>query len=147
MAALRGQRRWHRAPRITNDEYDNSFPDWSPDNNQIAFVSDRIGNDDIYVQNMDGSGVKNLSNNPARDIHPYWAPDGRTILFNSLRDNDQNFDVYQVNVDGTKLHRLTTERDTETCARFSPDMSRIVVLRAYKGTNDEVFLMSPDGKE
>ena len=41
---------------------------------RIAFVSDRDGNDEIYVMNADGSGQTRLTNNPAADGCPAWQP-------------------------------------------------------------------------
>ena len=43
----------------------------------IAFQSNRDGNNEIYVMNGDGSGLTNLTNNPADDIGPVWSPDGK----------------------------------------------------------------------
>ena len=40
----------------------------------IAFLSDRDGNGEIYVMNADGTGQKNLTNNPALDWFPVWSP-------------------------------------------------------------------------
>jgi hypothetical protein len=42
--------------------------------NKIAFCSKRDGNGEIYVMNADGSGQKNLTNNPAYDVSPSWLP-------------------------------------------------------------------------
>ena len=41
---------------------------------RIAFQSDRNGNNEIYVMNGDGSGLANLTNNPADDEYPNWIP-------------------------------------------------------------------------
>ncbi|MBE3114579.1 MAG: PD40 domain-containing protein [Actinobacteria bacterium] len=41
---------------------------FSPDGSNIAFVSDRDGNGEIYIMNIDGSEQVNLTNNPAEDI-------------------------------------------------------------------------------
>ena len=41
---------------------------------QIAFASDRDGNFDIYVMNADGTDVTRLTNDPAKDLWPAWAP-------------------------------------------------------------------------
>jgi Tol biopolymer transport system component len=51
-----------------------SQPHWSPDGRQIVFVSNREGNDDIYVMNADGSGVRLLTQNVTNDEQPAWQP-------------------------------------------------------------------------
>lgn len=49
--------------------------------NDIAFSSDRDGNDEIYVMNADGSGQARLTDNSAVDISPTWSPDGAQNAF------------------------------------------------------------------
>ena len=91
---------------------------WSPDGRRIAFVSDRDGNDEIYVINADGSGLRNLTRNPGWDGRPVWSPDGRTIGFVSGRGGNCdkhtrktgrgfNCDVYVMNADGSGQRNLT----------------------------------------
>ena len=46
---------------------------------RIAFGSSRDGNAEIYVMKADGSGLTNLTNNPADDGGPVWSPDGHQI--------------------------------------------------------------------
>src|SRR5215211_1632578 len=50
-------------------------------NGQIAFVSLRDGNDEIYVMNADGSGQTRLTDDPANNLSPSWSPDGERIAF------------------------------------------------------------------
>jgi len=47
---------------------------WSPDSTRIAFESYRDNNMEIYIVNTDGSGLSNLTNNPAIDGNPVWSP-------------------------------------------------------------------------
>ena len=49
-------------------------PKWSPDGTKIAFTSDPMGSGEIYAINVDGSGLVNLTNNPAWDGFPAWRP-------------------------------------------------------------------------
>lgn len=58
----------------------------------IAFASNRTGNDDIYVMRPDGAAVQNLTQHPAKDVHPSWSPDRRWIAFSSDRGGDG--DIY-----------------------------------------------------
>ena len=45
---------------------------FSPDSKKIVFVSDRDGNNEIYVMNMDGSPQKRLTQNSVDDNFPLW---------------------------------------------------------------------------
>jgi hypothetical protein len=46
---------------------------WSWDGRQIAFSSRRDGNREIYVVNIDGLGLRNVTNHPADDLHFSWV--------------------------------------------------------------------------
>ncbi len=48
---------------------------------RIAFMSERDGNQEIYVMNDDGTGVVRLTNHPDEDADPAWSPDGQKIAF------------------------------------------------------------------
>lgn len=124
---------------VMTDQYNNNFPDWSPDNEWVAFTSDRDGNEEIYLIQTDGNNLKRITNDPGRDIHPYFSPDGKSLLINSTRANG-SFDVYQYFIGNDSLVRLTDSMDDETCARFSPDMKKIVLLKNGP-TSDDVMLM------
>ena len=56
------------------DMYEDSDPTWSPDGKKIAFTSYRDGNAEIYVMHADGTYQTRLTNNPAIDDAPHWAP-------------------------------------------------------------------------
>src|SRR5437016_4483694 len=66
---------------------------------RIAFVSNRDGNNEIYVMDANGSGVTRLTNNAAGDSGPAWSPDGTQIAFSSSRDG--NAEIYAMNADGS----------------------------------------------
>ena len=53
--------------RLTQNNAFDSAPTWSPNGKQIAFVSSRDGNNEVYSMNADGTEQTNLTNNPAFD--------------------------------------------------------------------------------
>jgi TolB protein len=129
---------------IAESKHNDNFADWSPDNTMIAFVSDRGGDEDVWVMAADGSGARNVSHNPGRDIHPFWTPDGGSILFNSTRATaNEHFDVYSMAPDGSDLTVVRADADEKTCARRSPTAARIVYLKGAE--NDEIYAMNADG--
>src|SRR6187455_3399624 len=71
----------------------------------LAFVSERDGNSEIYVMNVDGTDLLRLTNDVGRDVDPAWSPDGKRIAFASDRAGD--WDIYVMNADGSNLVRRT----------------------------------------
>ena len=57
----------------------------SPDGSRVAFASRATGNSDIWTQNVDGSDLRQLTNDEAAEAWPVWSPDGQWIMFGSLR--------------------------------------------------------------
>ena len=95
-------------------------PAWSPVGNKIAFVSDRDGNDEIYLCNLDGTGVVRLTDNPGRDFAPSWSPNGDKIVFTSNRDDMFNEEIYIMDIDGTNLVNLTMSPHNDSYPAWSP---------------------------
>ena len=54
--------------------FDECSPLWSPKGNKIVFVSDRNGDYDIYIMNIDSSDQTKLTNNSCADKSPDWFP-------------------------------------------------------------------------
>ena len=60
-------------------------PTFSPDGRRIAFVGATGERSDVYVMNVDGSGLRRLTNDLYGDAQPSWSPDGRYIAVASER--------------------------------------------------------------
>lgn len=60
-------------------------PAWAPDGEQIAFTSRRDGRSQVYIMNLDGTGLVNLNEDLAYNRQPAWSPDGKRILFTTSR--------------------------------------------------------------
>ena len=109
---------------------------------KIAFVSDRDGNDEIYVMNAGGSGQTRVTTNPADDRDPASSPNGAKIAFSSTRDG--NDEIYVMNADGSGLMRVTNNPADDRDPAWSPDGTKIAFDSDRSGTT-EIYVMNADG--
>src|SRR5437899_649329 len=79
--------------RLTTSAGYDAEPAWSPDGANIAFVSQRDGDAEVYVMNADGTGVVRRTTRPTNALDPAWSPDGAKIAFTSFRD-DPSGEIY-----------------------------------------------------
>jgi Tol biopolymer transport system component len=57
----------------------------SPDGTRVAFISSANGHADVWVQHVDGSGLRPLTNDEPADAWPVWSPDGKSIMYTADR--------------------------------------------------------------
>jgi Tol biopolymer transport system component len=137
--------------RLTNNAAYDSHPAWSPDGTQIAFVSERDGNREIYVLEIAAieqrSGEpRRLTDDPAADMRPAWSPDGTQIAFNSERDG--NWEIYLMGSDGENERRLTESAAWEVFPSWSPDGALLAYrYSSPKSWDGNVWIMNADGSE
>ena len=149
--------------RLTYTPGNDETPIWSPDGRHILFASTRDGNYEVYLMNADGSDQRNLTNHPAHDGHPNFSPDGRRVIFHSNRvmpaatwgDNaftpEVNHEIYEMDLDGGNVTRVTDYPDWDTYPDISPDGSKIAFRRVIptdmgsRDRNSEVFVADRDG--
>ncbi|MGZ5513633.1 MAG: Tol-Pal system beta propeller repeat protein TolB [Candidatus Aminicenantales bacterium] len=106
---------------------------------KIAFVSNRDGNDEIYMMDYDGANPTRITFNKIKDYMPAWSPDQRTIAFTSYRG--ANAGLYLRNIyEGTETPVAT--KGTSYSAAFSPDGKKLAFCStmAEEG-NADIFVM------
>jgi Tol biopolymer transport system component len=115
----------------------------------IAFLSDRDGNEDVFVMNADASELTNVSNTPADEIAFAWSPDGSriAIISGSEGDTGNSSDVegklYSVNTEGRDLIQVA-DGAAEDSPAWSPDGSRLAFTSHREG-NNEIYVVNADG--
>ena len=142
--------------QITNVEAGACQPSWSPDGQQLVFVSpcggrgefyETIYNESsLYLINADGTGLKQLTQAPGSDFEPSWSPDGTRIAFTSVREGFRQ--IYALDVESLDITLLTNTPDSVESSQpsWSPDGSRIAYTVKRVGTF-QVWAMADDGQE
>ncbi len=115
---------------------------WSPDASKIVFVSNRSGNTEIYVMNRNGREIVQLTNHPARDLHPDWSPDGQKIAFYSRRSGQD--DIYVMNPDGTNVVNLTRHLSQDRVPAWSPD-GKWIAFQSNRDKNWNIYIIDATG--
>ena len=87
---------------------------------QLAFSSDRDGEDDIYVVNPDGSGLAKITDSAASEIEPAWSPDGQTLAYTVVGDPSST--IWTMNADGSSAAPLVAGGTPQ----WSPDGLRLL---------------------
>jgi Tol biopolymer transport system component len=121
---------------------------------------------DIFAVELDGGSTRRLTDAPGYDAEGSFSPDGRQIVFTSLRDafpleklspeDRKRFEadpayfgeIYLMNADGSDQRRLTHAPGYDGGPFFSPDGERIIWRRFYpNGMSADIYTMKSDGSD
>ena len=102
---------------------------------------------DIYRMNADGSGVENLTRQPASIYRSLsLSPDGTRVVYNS--DRSGCYAIWGMNTDGTAPQQLTGVGGTPQGCNYAPRWSRDGTRIAFTSTREQnwaVYVMNADG--
>jgi Tol biopolymer transport system component len=119
-------------------------PRHSPDGSRLAFVSRRTGLLEIWLAEADGAKPVRLTRGPGSwQGSPFWSPDGRSIVFDSLGD-DGHRDIWTIGVDGSGLRQLTRDSLDDTVPSWSRD-GRFVYFASNRTGRNEVWRVPGGG--
>ena len=131
--------------KLTNGDAGNSSPCWSPDNEKIAFVSNRDGSEDIYMMKSDGSQPTRFTYTEFSEVNlssGCWSPDGEELIF-----GDTSGGIFLISSASEEIKNITSgPNNNGYYPVWSPDGTKISFTSTRDG-NEEVYIMNPDGSD
>jgi dipeptidyl aminopeptidase/acylaminoacyl peptidase len=119
-----------------------SNPAISPDGKQIVFTRtwvDKVKDEyqsNIWIVDVDGTRVRELTSGNWRDSGPVWSPDGKRIAF--LSDRDGTNQLHVLWVDTREVAHLTHLEQAPSGINWSPDGKQIA-FTAFEPDNDPIL--------
>ena len=96
----------------------------SSDGSKFLFYSNESGNYDVYIANIDGTGLQQLTTDSNEDKFPAFSPNGSKIIWVSNRSG--TYSIWVMDVDGTDKEQLTDDSGNETDFTISRSQSNVV---------------------
>jgi streptogramin lyase/Tol biopolymer transport system component len=122
-----------------------AFPDISPDGTKVVF-SGRLpaaADPNVFVVNVDGTGLTQLTTDTASDQFPAWSPDGSKIAFTSTRTGIPQ--VWVMDADGGDQTQLTLDpTPKDQLPDWSPDGSRIAYVQRTAPVGGDIWVVNAD---
>ena len=133
--------------RLATAKEGNFEPSVSPDGTQVAFVSSREGDPEIYVMKADGTDVRRLTAFHKEDMAPRWSPDGRWLSF--VSDREGRVRVFVVKPDGSGLRAVSGSavKGEEREPAWSPDGQKLAFVVRAEGEKARIWVANVAGGE
>ena len=123
---------------VTHGDFEFTAPELSPDGTKFVARLIRKTQDDIVSINLDGTGIRDLTNDTAFDRYPRWSHDGKRIAFAS--DRSGNYEIWFMDSDGTNLRQITDIKSAQgSFPIWSPDGRKMTY-----DTATQIFIIDVD---
>lgn len=111
---------------------------WSPDGKWIAFISDRSGETELYIQNYKDATLTQLTKNNDTYIRSFdWSPDSKSIVY-----TDRENRIVMVNVEKKeKMVLLQEPADEPRSVSFSPDSKWLTYTKKAANNFSVVYVI------
>jgi TolB protein len=117
-------------------------PAWSPDGQQLAYVSFESQKPVVYVHTLATGQRRVLANFKGSNSAPAWAPNGRQLAVVLTKDGLSQ--LYLINADGSGARRLTTSSGIDTEPAWSPD-GRHIYFTSDRSGSPQIYRLDVAG--
>jgi len=127
---------------LTDGSYLVLTPRFSPNSQEIVYMSYANNKPRVYLYNIDTGQQKVLGNFPGMTFSPRFSPDGNSVAMSLASNGSSN--IHVLNVRTGQKNQLTNTRDIDTSPSFSPDGRRIV-FESDRSGSQQLYVMGADG--
>lgn len=110
------------------------FASPSPNGKKLAWVTLRTKTPQIVVADHNGK-KQTIITTRGHNLFPTWTTDSKRIVFASNRLDDDNFEIYSINADGTCLKRLTYMEGVDWMPSLSKDGKQMLFVSFRTGVS------------
>lgn len=130
-------------------------PAWSPNGNEIAFMGVENGQSDLYAYDLQTEKSRKITDDLFSDVEPSWSADGKKLVFSSDRDANvgdnvpvnfspinvkmKNYDVYEINADGSDMRRIVDNEFPDRAPIYSPD-ERYIAFESDRSGISNIYI-------
>ncbi len=111
---------------------------------KIVFISNRDGNDELYMMDYDGHNQTRVTFNKKQDYMPAWSADGKKIAYTSYRNNRAG--LYILNPFEGEIKEVVS-KGTSFAPAFSPDGKKLAFCSTLEEGNPEIYVATSEGKK
>jgi Tol biopolymer transport system component len=138
----------------------------SPDGKKMIYTSDKDGDIDLYIMDLDKGTEKRVTNTLGYDGGAWFSPDGKKIIWRASRPKTEeeikeykdflkenlvaptNMEVFVANTDGSNVHQVTSYGQANWAPAFMPDSKRIIFASNHeykRGFPFNLYTINEDG--
>jgi len=131
----------HQASRAVAQ---NTVPGSMPDSGSKGIMlMNRIGpsSAELYIADADGTGERQLLQDPVFEHNACFTPDGKSVVFTSERNGPGQSDIFRARLDGTGTEPLVTGPAVDDAAALSPDGARLAFVSTRNGYRANIWVL------
>ncbi|MFO0355512.1 MAG: TolB family protein [Sphingobacteriaceae bacterium] len=152
--------------QLTNSNGYDAEATVSPKGDKIVFTSDRSGDLELWIMDINGKNQKQITKGLGYDGGAFFSPDGKKLVFRASRPNSEeeikeykyyldkhlvaptNMEIFTCNIDGSDLQQVTHLGKANWAPFYTPDGKKIIFSSNHhskRGYDFQLFMINTDG--
>jgi Tol biopolymer transport system component len=135
--------------KLTDNSWNDEYPQWSPDGTKIAFNSNPEGKFEVFIMNEDGGGLKQITQTQYDAVEHAWLPDGEKMAYTIERKRvlGKSFALWMIDLKSGRTKKIIPDFPGSNAL---PNFSSSAPLMGFTGKRTigwDVFMYDLEKKE